>query len=857
MAHRCTVERSSGGIRMRSIVKSMKKILLTLILILLATPLWAVNYCVTPTGAGSYSGTDWNNTMKWNSGANQLTFARGDGTNKYYLADGTYEGITFDTAADETKVIEVRKAISSDHVTETGWVSTMGDGEALVSAGGDVISIDSSYWILNGQTRTTWTSGYGIRLLNTNTGLGEDKSIRLFGNIGNIIIKYVDMQNSGKDLGNDAGKDAFYSVGITSNVTVQYCYMHAVNRNIVTILNGSTFVFEYNAFSDNSSSPTTHGQVFQGGNNSGMTFRYNKAFNAVGQGFVAVMDGGIDSNYYIYGNVVYDCSDMYFVTVINTGTTMTNMYIYNNTLSNVTGRLGIACYSGAVCTNLLVKNNLFYNCGQVDAFLVQGTLDYNWQYNSDGSGSFAANDTHLQTGTGNPFSNLTGKDFYLSANTTAGANLGSSYNTDMDGVTRSTWSRGAYEYVGEPDTIPPVVTSGPTPSGTLVCDADPDTKTITVSTNESATTKYCKSGVGGCNASTTYDSMAGTFSSPVGTSHYQAVSGLACDASHDFYLHFMDLAGNKTTTSTPVSFSIQPAAGDVTPPVMSNAGPTTGSFLVCTTNPRPTLLQVTATDETPTVIAKYHTSDVAYDSMAGTFGTKVGDNFSQSANLSCGQSHTYCYRAADGVTPTPNKSPTSLCTTFTILSAVPPGIIEAESGTIVAPMVSVPDAAASGGYYIHEPDYGATGTVTFTVAVAVTGTYRIRARVYAIDGGTDSLYLNIDGVGGPTSEYTWDLNPLEDPNYYNVWFVDYVTKRGTGTFDHPQYDPYQIYLEAGNHTFVFTGREANARLDYLALESVDIPPQPPMPQGLMIVGVGGPFIVGSGGGGGIGTMLIE
>ncbi len=354
-------------------------------------------------------------------------------------------------------------------------------------------------------------------------------------------------------------------------------------------------------------------------------------------------------------------------------------------------------------------------------------------------------------------------------------------------------------------------------------------------------------------SSPSYDNMANTYGTTGAMAHSQVIS-LPCSASYTYYTKCMDAAfiPNKNLIPTAHDFSIgAPAGGDVTAPVMSAAGPATGSSLVCTANPRPTLLQVTASDETPTVVAKYCqdgvsgcTSTTDYDTMAGTFGTKVGDNFSQSVNLACGQTVTFHYRAADGVTPTPNKSASSLSTTFTILGPIDPEVIQAESGTIVAPMVAVLDIEADGDYYIATT--GEYGTATFTVVVAATGTYRIKTRVYASDSGSDSFTFQVDALDPDT----YDLNPTADPNYFNVWFIDYVTMRGNGTYSAPQYDPYQVYLEAGNHTFVFTGREIGARLDYFALESVTEIIYPPT--GLMIVGSGGTMLIGIGG-----TMIIE
>jgi hypothetical protein len=134
--------------------------------------------------------------------------------------------------------------------------------------------------------------------------------------------------------------------------------------------------------------------------------------------------------------------------------------------------------------------------------------------------------------------------------------------------------------------------------------------------------------------------------------------------------------------------------------------------------------------------------------------------------------------------------------------------IEAESGIMNAPMVSAQDNNASGGSYIQSTQ-STSGTATYSFQINATGTYKIVARVYAENSGSDSFFVNIDGKG----EVTWDLNPTENASQFNVWRDDEVTSRGTGTFKAPQFDPYTIELSQGNHTIIIRAREKNTKLD--------------------------------------------
>ena len=145
------------------------------------------------------------------------------------------------------------------------------------------------------------------------------------------------------------------------------------------------------------------------------------------------------------------------------GVTYTNINFDNNTISGLlsaNGTCGISLGGGhpAVFSNLSIRNNLFHNCtanapvcGSNGATCTGTTkIDANSFY-SIGSGW----GTNAQVTTGNPFAsagtNVAGtNNFRLSANTAAGtaiSNVGSqTFNVDMIGKTRTTWSRGAYEF---------------------------------------------------------------------------------------------------------------------------------------------------------------------------------------------------------------------------------------------------------------------------------------------------------------------------------------------------------------------------------------------------------------------------
>jgi hypothetical protein len=103
------------------------------------------------------------------------------------------------------------------------------------------------------------------------------------------------------------------------------------------------------------------------------------------------------------------------------------------------------------------------------------------------------------------------------------------------------------------DFTPPVISS-PLPSGTQGCSSHPQTVTLQVTTDESATCKYHTSDA-------PYDFMPYTFSNTTGTTSHTNPMSLGCGQSYSFYVRCMDTLNNKSTSSTPISFDIRRGHG--------------------------------------------------------------------------------------------------------------------------------------------------------------------------------------------------------------------------------------------------------------------------------------------------------
>src|SRR4030042_2436744 len=115
-------------------------------------------YCVRAGATGTNNGSDWNNAFS----TLPATLVRGA---TYYVADGEYSAYKFDDSVSGTSVITIKKATASDHGTNTGWLSSYGDGQAVFSG---YILFDTSYWVFDGNGTHTIpsndTDDYGFKV---------------------------------------------------------------------------------------------------------------------------------------------------------------------------------------------------------------------------------------------------------------------------------------------------------------------------------------------------------------------------------------------------------------------------------------------------------------------------------------------------------------------------------------------------------------------------------------------------------------------------------------------------------------------------------------------------------------------
>lgn len=422
---------------------------------------------------GSNNGTSWANA--WTSlSAAESGATRGQ---TVCIADGSSAGATLNTNTSGATTITFKKATVFDHGSSTGWSDTMGDGTFSITSG---LTISNSNWIIDGAVGGgpgSWDSGFGIKI--TETGADTDGiSLPASSTTSNITVRHVwlrGMANSGTGGGgggNDAIGTGTNGSNAVGNVTLSYVWFDNWGRCPLFVgggtTAGTTFTVEKSLvgrfWAEDGNS--THGEILSsGGMNGDFVFRWNLVRDVKSTGGVMWDNGTINGGSHsarmdVYGNVFY-FAPTFSTWSINNGVLggwtgggnedCYNYHVNNNTFIDITGGGGANPGTIFGINNMQrfgsndAYNNLFYGSDSPAYGNPFATHDYN-HYIASGGAHSEANGTSAASG--NPFVDYVNLDFRLTGNTTAGTNLGSPYDVDMCGHTRTTWTRGAIEYTG-------------------------------------------------------------------------------------------------------------------------------------------------------------------------------------------------------------------------------------------------------------------------------------------------------------------------------------------------------------------------------------------------------------------------
>ncbi len=406
---------------------------------LLALPAEAANHYVRQGASGN--GSDWVNACGDFTGSCAVgSLVRGD---TYYVAAGTYAARTWNTPANGTLVITIKKATVADHGTSTGW----NDAYAAQATFTQRNDIETDYWTFDGQVgdyTTTGLASYGFKdqysvggsaNCGGSSGGATGAGFLLCGN--NITIRYFDCSGyagtGDYEYPNQAKCIEAYG---SSNWTVSHLAMHGCESCLQGGGNGWTV--EYSYIYNSRAIGFYHNNVFYCSGTNGGTFRYNKVWDYNAEGFFITGYDGPDSNIAVYGNTfASDGTQSNYPrgVELRADYSYSNIQIYNNTFYNLNDGaiLDSTPQTGNTCTNCQAINNL--------AVLTGYSL-----------GTKFTNNSNTQDSNTDRFVSVASiytADFHLKSSL-AGVSLASPYNMDMDGNLRGTggtWDRGAYQYV--------------------------------------------------------------------------------------------------------------------------------------------------------------------------------------------------------------------------------------------------------------------------------------------------------------------------------------------------------------------------------------------------------------------------
>lgn len=440
----------------------------------------AACHVVTAAGAGSKTGSDWNNAYA----GLPATLVRGD---TYYLADGSYGSYALNTPTSGATQIVINKAIASDHCTDTGWnVGTMGSAQATFT---QIANSSGGYYTINGQVGTFNSSGlptegsFGIYINGTTCQLGSmSRCVGLdMPNASSTTLSYIEVQGTGAtSSANTNTPDDLLYYGGSTNLTIDHVFLHDSSCDFTFGYGSTNLLVQYSYFYKNWGAGSCHGQVsWNGSAHTGTVWRYNTMRTIEGSAIWTAATAGGGTTYtgvQIYGNVIYwggtadkagyQCLGDGVFTCLNSGVSCNGLQFYNNTIVNLqaAGSAGNNCGAGAAGIyydpassggTATAANNVWYSSssGAAGPSFSGGTISHS--YNSalgTTSGGLSETGATNDAAAANPFvswsgsGNLNAQLAVSNSDVNNWLPLSSPFATDPNGVARTS-SRGAYQFV--------------------------------------------------------------------------------------------------------------------------------------------------------------------------------------------------------------------------------------------------------------------------------------------------------------------------------------------------------------------------------------------------------------------------
>lgn len=376
---------------------------------------------------------------------------RGD---TYYIAVGDYPlEPNLNTAVSGTTVITIQAATVKSHGTGTGWNDAYGvlSGSQVSFSGG--IEMTTGYWNWDGIIGPNFDSNsadYGFLIpkpssCSTWWGVTLGNGTQ---NLDGITLTHFAFMGCGDGVDTESiGVLSGTQITSEANLYVGHSYFHGW-QNAISLSNGSNVgnnpTIEYDYFTDSQSYSDHHGELIDVGWTSGLTYRFNIMTDCVGTGCIASNNCntshlGLDGAS-IYGSQFLSSNTGNGIIAAvdgGKGCVISGTAVYNNTFSSSTLNGGAILADGGGTGNTFQNNIIFNQAGTMNT---GGTVSYNSYYQA----TAIPTQSNGQTSSANPFVNSSGQNYQLSVDTAAWTPLGSPYNIDPLGITRTS-SRGMFQ----------------------------------------------------------------------------------------------------------------------------------------------------------------------------------------------------------------------------------------------------------------------------------------------------------------------------------------------------------------------------------------------------------------------------
>lgn len=449
--------------------------------LMLCSPLWAANHYMTKSGAGSKTGADWANAWAdCGTGAGQMnpnSQTRGD---VYYVGqDGTgvISTCVLHTTESSTTTITVKAATVSDHGTATGWSNSLGVDVSGQVHWHDGFQVWNGYYIFDGNngnscgapTGSSSSCGFAMDTPascasgNTSIAIGPGGST-----VNNVQISRVSLTACSGDV----QTQGIYLQTTTTSSGNTFSYNYANGFQVFIFDHATSTTIDHNYSVNAFSSTNHHGNQFDFLDAEvNPVITYNSILNCAGTVCLGANDTGANCSQgltgaKIYGNIFNATLTAGGAQAVGDGIIgstsrcfMANSTITNNVFTGSTTGWVQGCVTAqATCasaTGNMVEDNIVYNetCAIGSGI---ATNDYNSYLSCTDS---APTETHGQVQNFNPFINVAGNNFTLTAAPVSscasssaicgGLSQSSTYTVDLVGNaygSNGQWERGAYAY---------------------------------------------------------------------------------------------------------------------------------------------------------------------------------------------------------------------------------------------------------------------------------------------------------------------------------------------------------------------------------------------------------------------------